>query len=437
MKLSTYQINLLRIVQRMTKGDHKVSDAEFYGIAKKFGLSKYGNYKLINFYNNNFQNSPDWASIDFDSEYYDSLEFKIRQVQKNYRDWESYFSETDDNNETFFHLYIDIDPSIDFNYDSVDFNFGYNSDNGLKMLNIEELEYHIYSFAKDGQSGYGDGDDRYGDGDDRYGIITMFNNENIELLSTLLTYLNRQDLSSSLLKLTKRQNNWQQRQNLYVHIGKFLDDQSYTDHIINDIESVYNTESSYASDKSVIKEFNSQIPKGINIDDKSHFNVTYDYLLAYLEKNREIKYFSDMLNVPLIDSEVYLQDSIYQYDDWFDNESFNKSIKETLKSAIDDVEDNDEIQSLLQNKYSFEQIITNLKFRKISNGYSKKIKGNNNSLRIPFQEINYYERKLILYITNNKKVKKYSVPFDELTDYVNSNLLFERLSKLAIKTLLV
>jgi hypothetical protein len=435
MKLTPQQITLLKLVQRITQSQPTTKD-EFIKIAKKFGLYNITGHNLFGFYNDNVTSEVQWDKIK--PEKYKFLPFvkKIQLLKKNYNLWEKLFSYDESGKiDDIFRIgnmsYSISKPYVEFNRSYIEFEFK-SSGLAFEILNFEDGEYQQYTSTLYGGDG-GYDPDGYGDGDDKYGILNLLNKDNLIILANLMLYAGRPDLVKAIQKKKLHEHQ--------VEIGKILDDIYRDFEIIQEMESEYNTESRYASQEAVKASFLEQVGKGIDVNNDTSFTVTYNYFIKFLTEHPEVQSFADLKDTPLRKDGLYLSDDYVDNHTYFDSNSFNKTAERLLEKALEAAEDDDEFKEKIQNIQDFENLMNSLNFT-IRPGFkdSYALEGKEKNIVISLKNIDYNDRKVKISIRyksgpHNGDLKTYVVDFDDLTNYVHSDELFETIKPMINETL--
>ena len=132
-----------------------------------------------------------------------------------------------------------------------------------------------------------------------------------------------------------------------------------------------------------------------------------------------------MEDYPMIELHTNFEDAYYQYD--INGEKLNNSFDTILTNRLTELETNDDYIFLSENSKEFLNIMNKLKFKKTSDSYIKEI--GDLSIIIKINDIDFKNKTLKLIYKKNNKVRLYEIPFNEISDYIYTEKLYENLLK--------
>ncbi len=424
MKLDTNESRILKVIFKLSRG-RRLTFHQFTELGGKYGFTKYVNYRLFSIYNTYVSADVNWDTLELDPRKIDTLINKIRFVKDNPNNVIEVFDLDDDF----------IYNHINFTKAGIEFSFPYEDREITEnMLGMDDHQYRLYQQATGygGEGGYRP--DEYGDGE--YSIINIFDDKNKELLSTILLYIGEQLLANKLLDSENDSENDSEK--LYNEIGSAFNEKLDSAEIFSDITGEWANLVQYSSQESIEEEFENHI-KDIIFRNLEDFIVPYDFMIKYLEKNPEVQSFEQMKDVPLIDDNLYLEDAYFSYD--INDVALNNYINNILDNIIieleSDLEDEDSsISKRTNNIDQFNKILKDLKFNKNENKELFYVRTPTKMIKINYKDIDYLNGVVNLTVTQigqsriNTPPKQHKIPFDDISNYVLSKELFERIIKL-------
>lgn len=420
MKLDANESRILKVISKLSRG-RRLTFHQFTELGGKYGFIKYVNYRLFSIYNTYVSADVNWDTLELDPRKIDTLINKIQFVKDNPNNVIKVFDLDDDF----------IYNHIDFTRSGIEFTFNYEDREVTeKMLGIDGHQYLLYQQATGygGEGGYRP--DEYDDGE--YSIINIFDDKNKELLSTILSYIGEQLLANKLM------NSKNDNEELYNEIGSVFNEKLDSAEIFSDITGEWANLVQYSSQESIEEEFERHI-KGIIFYNLEDFMVPYDFMIEYLEKNPEVQSFEQMKDVPLIDDDLYLEDAYFSYDiNYVElNNYINNILDNTIIELESDLEDGDSsISKRTKNIDQFNKILKDLKFNKNENKELFYVRTPTKMIKINYKDIDYLNGVVNLTVTQigqprlNTPPKQHKIPFDDISNYVLSKELFERIIKL-------
>ena len=414
-------IFLLNYITKKSQGKIITKD-QFNQYADDLGLKNLANNILLYYiYVHNSKPGVNWSEVKFDPKQF-TLREKVIALQSNSGlDTDLFDEEMDD----FFLLNPTYKPtnkgSVFFLTDKIVFEFpSYDNDIYLGALNLDYEDQMIISAAKSGEC-YEIDDNG---GEEYTYMLQYFNTDNTKLLSDTLRIIGEFKLSNELSKMGRLSNTDNNTNDLIDQIVNTLEKKVPELNIIDDIFSEYRMLINTASCDSVEAEIKSHFPEGVSTHHGNEIWVTYDYMIKYLS-DPEIREFRQMEDDPLISYRSGFDEAYYQYE--LDHEEFNRYVTSILENVISKIEDDDKYKFLNTNANEFFSIMDKLKFNRNDYSFTKKI--GDVLITIQTKKINFEDKILELIYKKNKLVRRYVIPFDEISDYVYTEKLYENLLK--------
>jgi hypothetical protein len=432
-KLLIYFLNYLT---KKSKGQ-SLSEEEFKKIALTGGFKQYvDNINLFNFFNENVKENIDWGSFDL-APYINTFLQKIQLIYGGTKLPSEVFTNPIDDK---FKLASGWGDYVDFYDEFIRFKFSDETDSILlDLINCNSDDMYNYLHARNGEAYRPEG------GEDMDFFFRFMDKDNMELLVSISKSLGdfslAKEIQSRIDSGTRLESNEiNQILELLVRTGK------KGTKLLRELTNEYENQAESASVESVKETFDWHFNNtGVEFGGVGVIDVKYETFINLLKENPQIKTFSDLDDVNLIQYPMDdLSDASYEYD--LDIESLNKDFYYLLDNFNDVISNDEEIQNRVKSYEEIEKLMKILKFQYEGGVYDKSIKveNGNKHFRIDPNEIDFDEKTVVLhYADTSKRVnggiynKAFKIPFDEISDYVYTEKLLYEMIKMKIKKYLL